>query len=142
VSRFRRHTSALALVVAAVLVLTAAGALGSLGHGKRKHSKSAFTMRGHVSGLYPGARKRLSIVVRNRSRRALRVRSISTRVRPARRGCGARNVRVARFRGRLRVGPHRSRRVSVAIRMLRSAPQACQKATFRLQFRGRAVRAG
>jgi hypothetical protein len=131
--------SALAAVAATAAALTGAAATGSLagGHGA---APAGFTLRGHVSGLYPGARRSLVIAVHNPGRRPLRVRSISTSVRPARRGCGAENVRVARFRGRLRVGPGATRRVRVTARMPLSSPTACQGAVFPLVFQGRATR--
>jgi hypothetical protein len=131
--------AALVLSAAAVLVLSGASALGSLG-GQRPVTREGFTIRGHAGGLYPGARKRLSLVVHNRSATAIHVRSIATRVRDARPGCTGKNVRVGRYLGRLRVGPHGWRRVSVQIRMLRSAPDACKRALFRFKFRGTATR--
>ena len=138
-SRVRRGATALLLIVAAATALTGASALGSLGP-RGKAARSGFTIRGHVGGLYPGARKRLTIVVRNRTARPLQVRSIRTRVRAARRSCRARNVRVSPYRGRLLLRPHQWRRVSVRIRMLRSAPQTCQRAVFPLEFHGTATR--
>ena len=131
--------AALVLWAAAVLVLSGASALGSLG-GQRPVTREGFTIRGHAGGLYPGARKPLSLVVHNRSATAIHVRSITTRVRDARPGCTGKNVRVGRYLGRLRVGPHGWRRVSVQIRMLRSAPDACKRALFRFKFRGTATR--
>ena len=130
----------LVLAAAAVLVLSGASALGSLGPGHRAAAREGLTIRGHVGGLYPGARKRLSLVVHNRSARVIHVRSITTRVRDARRGCKGKNVRVSRYSGRLRVGPRGWQRVPVQIRMLRAAPDACKKAVFRLKFHGTATR--
>ena len=135
----RRAAAAVALVVAAATVLTGASALGSLGP-EHKSTKKSFTLRGHVRGLYPGARRKLSIVAHNLTGRPLRVRSISTRVHDARRTCRARNVRVGRYHGTLRLRTHQWRRVSVRVRMLRSAPSSCQKAVFRLEFHGTATR--
>jgi hypothetical protein len=137
--RLTRAATAVALVLAAVTVLTGASALGSLGP-EHKSTKRSFTLGGHVRGLYPGAQRELSIVVHNLTGRPLRVRSIRTRVHDARRTCRARNVRVARYRGTLRLRPHQWRRVSVGVRMLRSAPSTCQRAVFRLEFHGTATR--
>lgn len=130
--------SAIAAVAALAVALTGAAANGSLGAGHGR-TTGGFTLRGHVGGLYPGARLRLVIVVRNRGRRPLLVRSITTRVRDARSGCGATNLYVAAFRGRLRVAAGRSRRVAVSVRMLPTSPAACQGAVFPLVFRGRAT---
>jgi hypothetical protein len=131
--------SAIAAIAAAVTALTGAAATGSLGSG---HGMAAgeFTLRGHVRGLYPGARRRLVVVVHNRGRRPLRVRSITARVRSANRACGARNLRVSPFRGRLLVRGRQSRRVAVTVWMLPESPAACQGAVFPLVFRGRATK--
>jgi hypothetical protein len=138
-TRITRGIAALSVILAAVTALAGASALGSLGS-SGKAAAAGFTLRGHARGLYPGARKKLTIVVRNRTARTLRVRSIRTRVRDAGRNCRATNVRVSRYRGRLLLRPHQRRRVSVRIRMLRSAPSSCQKAVFRLEFHGTATR--
>jgi hypothetical protein len=132
----RLGTAAAALVVATATVLTSAAALGP---GHRTTAKSGLTIRGHVRGLYPGAHKKVRLVVRNRSRRALQVRSIRTRVRNAGPLCSGKYVRVDRFKGRVRLGPGRWRRVFVRIRMLETAPDACQRAKFPLEFRGTAT---
>jgi hypothetical protein len=136
----RLTAAALVPAVAAVLALSGASALGSLGPAHRVARREGFTIRGHVGGLYPGARKPLSLVVHNRRARVIDVRSITTSVRDAGPGCTGRNVRVSRYSGRLRLGPHEWRRVSVQIRMLRAAPDACKKALFRLRFHGTATR--
>jgi len=129
-----------ALTVAMVLApLVAAGVVRALASGHGRPSRG-FTLAGHVKGLYPGARRRLVIVVRNRGRRPLRVRSVTTRVRDASAGCSGRNLRVSRFRGRVRVRARRSRRIAVSVRMLPESPAACQGAIFPLVFRGRATR--
>jgi hypothetical protein len=126
---------AAAAVAAAALTGAAANSVGS----DRVKPAGGFTLRGHVGGLYPGARRRLVLVVHNRSRRPLRVRSITTRVRNPKPGCSAANLHVSAFRGPLRVGPGRSRRVAVSVRMLLSSPGACQGAVFPLVFHGRAT---
>jgi hypothetical protein len=134
-----RVVAAVSAAVAAATALGGAAAEGS--HGShRGRGAATFSLRGHVGGLFPGAEKRLVIAVHNRSRRSLRVRSITTRVRDGKRGCSAGNLRVSAFRGRLRVGAGRSRRVAVRVRMLPTAPAACQGAVFPLAFRGRATR--
>jgi hypothetical protein len=138
VTRVGRNATAVAGIVAVATALTGASALGSLGS-RQETAKDGFALRGHVGGLYPGARKKLTIVVHNGTARPLRVRSIRTRVRDASRKCRARNVRVAPYRGSLRLRPHQWRRVTVRVRMLRSAPSTCQKKTFRLEFHGTAT---
>lgn len=132
--------SAAAAVVVAALVVSGAAALGALGPSRPETPKGGFTIRGHVRGLYPGARKKLQLVVHNRARHAIELRSIKTRVHDARPGCSAKYLRVDRFRRRLRLAPRSWRRVSVRARMLKSAPDACKRATFVLEFRGVASR--
>lgn len=73
-------------------------------HPARHRVATTFTLRGHVSGLFPGASTQLVIVVRNRSRRSLRVRSVTMRVRDAKPGWSAKNLRASAFRGRLWFG--------------------------------------
>jgi hypothetical protein len=134
----RSRRAVVATAAAVVVAFGAAAAIGALG-GKSK-ARSGFRLTGHVTGLYPGEHKRLVIVVRNRGRKALRVRSITTRVRDASRACPRRNLHVPRWRGRLRVKGHRSRRVKVTVWLRADSPSACQGARFRLVFRGRATR--
>jgi len=126
-------------VVSAATAITGAAAQGSSASNHRTIS-STFTLRGHVGGLYPGARTRLLLAVHNPGRRPLRVRSITTRVRDAKPGCSGVNLQVDPYRGRLRVGAGRWRNVSVSVRMLPTTPLACQGARFPLAFRGRATR--
>jgi len=137
----RRRVLAAALV-AGVLALSTAVAAGSIGHGHRRAAcmrgtACGFTLDGQIKGLYPGVHKRLKIVVHNRGSRRLTVRSITTRVRGGSAACRARNLRVSRYRGRLRIRAYTSRRVRVRIWMRRSTPTACQGHVFRLTFRGR-----
>ena len=126
-----------ALVLALIATLTAAAAIGA--SGKRRHdSHPGLALSGHVAGLLPGQRARLTIAVRNRLRRAVHLRSVTTAVRTAARGCAGRNLAVARYVGRLRIGPGRRARVTVSVRMRRDSPDACQGKVFPLVFRGRA----
>jgi hypothetical protein len=111
----------------------------SAGGPRHRAGQRLLTLTGHVAGLYPGARRRLTIVVRSRTQRALRIRSVTTRVRDAGPACRRRNLRVSSFRGRLRVRPRRARRIAVTVSMRRDAPNACQGALFPLVFRGRAT---
>jgi hypothetical protein len=133
-----RPPAFIAVVLAAGAFFGTAAAVGALGasHGR---SAAGFKLSGHVTGLYPGQRKRLVIVVRNRGSRPLRVSTVTTRVRDASGACKARNLRVAAFRGALLVAGHRSRSVVVRASMRADSPTACQGAVFRLAFHGRAT---
>ncbi len=133
-----RHRLGLAIAAAVVAALIVAAAVSALDSRQRRVA-GGFTLAGHVSGLYPGARRRLVIVVRNRGRRALRVRSVTTRVRDASAACSGRNLHVSRFHGRLRLAGRASRRIAVRVWMLPESPAACQEAVFPLVFRGRAT---
>jgi hypothetical protein len=134
----RRRLVRAGLVGLLAIVLTAATAIGSTGVGRAKRGQ-AFSLSGHVAGLLPGERKLLVITVRNRGRRALRVRVVTTRVLDASGACKARNLRVASFHGALRVAAHRSREIAVPASMRVDSPSACQGAVFRLAFHGRAT---
>jgi hypothetical protein len=133
-----RPPAVVALLLAAGALFGTAAALGAFGANHRRDA-AGFKLSGHVTGLYPGQRKRLVIVVRNRGTRAIRVRVVTTRVRDASRACKAKNLRVAAFHGTLRVAGHRSRRIAVRASMRADSPTACQGAVFRLAFHGRAT---
>jgi len=96
--------------------------------------RPALRVSGGLRSLYPGARKRLPLVVW--SNRGFRIRVVSLRVRVgnARRGCGRKYLRVRRFRRRLVVPPHGFRTVELPVTMLASAPDACKRAVFPLKF--------
>jgi hypothetical protein len=134
----RRRLARAGLVAVVAIALTAATAIGSTGAGRATRGKG-FSLSGHVTGLYPGQRKRLVIVVRNRGSRVLRVREVTTHVRDASAACKARNLRIASFHGSLRVAPHGWRRITVRASMRLDSPSACQGAVFRLAFHGRAT---
>jgi hypothetical protein len=133
-----RRPAFAALVLTTGALFGTAAALGALGANHRRDA-AGFKLTGHVTGLYPGQRKRLVIVVRNRGRRAIRVRAVTTRVRDASRACKARNLRVGAFHGTLRVAGRRSRKIAVRASMRADSPTACQGAVFRLAFDGRAT---
>jgi hypothetical protein len=138
-SRPRVGVWSIVAAVVAATALTGAAASGYPGSHKGR-ARARFTLRGHVAGLYPGASKRLVVAVHNRARRPLRVRSITTHVGNASAGCRRANLRVSAFRGRLLVGPGRTRRVALRARMREASPDACQGAVFPLRFHGRATR--
>ena len=124
--------------VVLVLVATLSGAAIGASGGRRQIAHPGLALSGHISGLLPGRRTRLTIDVKNRLRRVIHLRSITTTVRSAARGCSGKNLVVAPYRGRLRIGPGGSARVTVAVRMLLESPNACQGEVFPLTFRGQA----
>lgn len=126
-----------AVVLALVGTLSAAAAIGGAG-GHRHLSRAGLTLSGRVAGLLPGQRTRLTIRVRNRLRRPVHLRSIRTTVHAAGHGCSGANLVVGAYRGLLRIGPGRSRLVTVRVRMRRDSPNACQGKRFPLTFKGQA----
>jgi hypothetical protein len=91
-------------------------------------------VRGHVRGLYPGARKRIRVVVRNRANMVVLLDGLYVRVTDASASCAAANVRVRRFRGSKPIPAGGHRRFRLRVRMRASAPNACQGARFPLMF--------
>lgn len=100
--------------------------------------RSPLTARGHVTGLYPGARAAIKVRIRNRSRRALTLTSLRTRPLDAGAGCLARNLRVATVRRKVVIRPRGRRSLRVPVAMSANAADACQGARFPLRFRLRA----
>jgi hypothetical protein len=101
----------------------------------------AFTVKGQVSGLYPGRVTKLPLKLVNRNGFAIKVTSVAVKVGSASAACTYANVSVTKFAGALKVGPNSSRRLSLRITMRRSAPDGCQGAKFPLFYRGTAVKA-
>ena len=99
----------------------------------------SFAITGNARGLYPGRRTHFAVTVSNRNGFAIRVTSIRVNVGNAA-GCARTNLAVGNFRGTLRVGAKRKRRVWLPIAMRRSAPDACMAARFKLTYSGRAVK--
>lgn len=134
-----RQLLAFAIALALVATLSAAAAIPGPGDGPRHISHwGGLALTGHVAGLMPGQQARMTIHVRNRLHRAVHLRSVKTTVGAAARGCAGKNLVVAPYRGRLRIGPGRSARVTVRVRMRRDSPNACQGMLFPLTFMGQA----
>ena len=104
--------------------------------------ETTFGVSGRVRRLYPGARKSMTLRVRNPHGYAIVVRSLGVRVGKSDRvGCGRRWVRPKRVvRLSLLVPAHSVARASFPLRMRAAAPDACQGARWRLRFVGTAVR--
>jgi hypothetical protein len=95
-------------------------------------------IRGSVEGLYPGLRAQLRLRIRNRSSRRLTVHSIDVRAGDAGPDCLRQNLLTHKRRLRLPIEPHTRRRARLGIIMAADAGDACQGATFPLEFRARA----
>ena len=94
-------------------------------------------VRGHVRGLYPGASKRLRVVVRNRAEVVVRLERLDVRVADASPRCRAANVTVRGFEGSKPIPAGGRRRLRLRARMRAAAPNACQGARFPLTFTAR-----
>jgi len=100
-----------AFALAALLVVALIQSRGPGRAGPRVRPPLKVT--GGVRYLYPGARRRLSLVVWNNRGFRIRVVSLTVRVRNAKHGCGRRYLKVARFhrvaaRGPARISHHRA----------------------------------
>ena len=132
-----RRLAPVAAVLALVATLSTAAAIAAAGSHPRK-ARSGLALSGHVTGLVPGAHRLLTITVRNRLRRTVHLRSISTTVHAAASGCSGRNVVVADYHGRRGIAAGRWVRVHVRVSMRLGSPAACQGKVFPLTFRGQA----
>ena len=128
-----------AFALAALLVVALVQSRGPGRAGPRVRPPLKVT--GGVRYLYPGARRRLSLVVWNNRGFRIRVVSLTVRVRNAKHGCGRRYLKVARFHRSLLVAPHGFRTTELRVTMLPSAPDACKRAVFPLRFTARGRRA-
>lgn len=100
-----------------------------------------FVVHGHVSGLYPGVRKQMRIIVRNPQSFTVRVTQVTARVSNASIACRSRNVRIVRFTGSRTIPGHGRIRIYLSSRMRRRAPNACQGARFPVTFTATMARA-
>jgi hypothetical protein len=128
--RLLSAVAALALAALLVVALAQSGAPGKAG----PRVRPPLRVTGGLRSLYPGARRRLPLVVWSNRGFRIRVVSLTVRVGNARRGCGRKYLRVGPFRQRLVVPPHGFRTVDLPVTMLPGAPDACKRATFPLRF--------
>ena len=131
---------AVTLMGAAIAYAADLGPLaGSGSERSRAHERWApeVEIRGHVTGLYPGARKRIRLRVHSGYSRDVSLRDVRTRVLDASPGCAARNLSVRRNENPRRIPARRVIQVRVLVRLRMSAPDACQAARWPLRFSGR-----
>jgi hypothetical protein len=108
---------------------------GGGGHAKAPAARH-LTVSGHVEGLYPGRETTLWLTVHNPFGRNVAVRSVRTTVQAGAGSCSGAELSVSSrsFSSiALRIAPHRSRRVPVAVK-LRTADPACQDARWPLRY--------
>jgi len=106
-------------------------------------SSSAFSIAGHVSGLFPGETLPLVLTVTNHESFPITVTSITTTVGNASAHCKAGNLTVTTFSGNLVVPAVKPRTATatVTVTMAHSAPNACQGARFLFRYSGLATEA-
>ena len=143
---------ALALLLALSVVARSSSPMGSMspeataieGSGTRA-SKGGFHMRARARGLFPGARRPLRLRIHNPNRFEIKVTKVRVQIRRDLRhpGCYPRRyLRATRLLKPVRVPAKgiRRTRTRLRIKMMVSAPDACQRAVFPLRLRGKAVR--
>lgn len=96
--------------------------------------RPALTVSGGLRWLYPGAHRRLPLVVRSNRGFRIRVVSLTVRVGNAKPGCRRSYLRVGHLRRSFVVAPHGFRTTTLLVTMLRSTPDACKRAVFPLRF--------
>src|SRR5687767_3531228 len=117
----------------AASLLTLVGLLAAVpASGKRDPGPVGFGVSGSVQGLFPGARRFMSVRIRNPYHRPMRLVSLSTDVRRARRLCTGSNVDVRPFRGRLSIQPGRTRVIRLLVHMQPTVAAECKGARFPL----------
>lgn len=142
----RRLAPSLVVAIAAMAAIAAIVAIAAAAelHRSPTRRESAHTRRfrisGHIRGLAPGVGAKLRLRVSNPYGFRLVVRQITVRVGDANGACNRANLKIRRYRGRLRIPARRSRRVVLPARLKAAAPTACQGARFPLAYRGRGVR--
>ena len=101
-------------------------------------SPSQLRVSGHISGLYPGARKSMRVTVRNGLDYPVRLLWVRADAAHAGPRCPGATVITGTARPRVRIRPHAARAVGLSIAMRGDAPNACQAATFPLRFSAQA----
>jgi hypothetical protein len=97
--------------------------------------RPAVRVTGHARGFYPGKIGKLRVTVRNLELNPIWVRRVSARVGDAAPGCSRSVLEVKPLRTRSRIRPGGRIRTSLTVRMLPTAPDARQGATFPITFR-------
>jgi hypothetical protein len=105
----------------------------------RAQEKDEFEITGEVGGLYPGAEVTLQTRVTNPHPFPIRVTSVAATVGDAGPGCPASMLEVGGSEEAVEIPAGETRSVPLAVRMDRTAPDACQGATWPLEFRGTAT---
>ncbi|MBA2634984.1 MAG: hypothetical protein H0U86_18630 [Chloroflexi bacterium] len=101
--------------------------------------QDGYTIAGEIDGLFPGADATLDARVTNPHPFTIRVISTSVTVLDANPACPASMLAIGDSRASFDVPPGGTGTVPLAVRMSLGAPDACQGATWPLEFTGTAV---
>jgi hypothetical protein len=141
-----RHRSRRWVGIAVTLLLVAAviGATTGIGRPQElspvKATTPTFRVKGSVRGLYPGSRTVLRARVTNPYPVPIVVRKVQASVRSTTAPCPKGVIKIRRWKGRKVLRAHAVGRVTLRVRMRRSAADACQGVRFQLAFSGSASR--
>jgi hypothetical protein len=105
-------------------------------------AEDGFEIAGEVVGLYPGAHATLDAQVTNPHPFAIRVITTTVTVLDAGPACPASMLEIGDSQASVEIPPRETGTVPLDVRMSRGAPNACQGATWPLQFTGTAVGTG
>jgi hypothetical protein len=130
-----RRAGGVAVILIAALVLAGPGA-------PSVHAEDGYEIAGEIDGLYPGAQATLEAQVTNPHAFAIRVISTTVTVLDASPACPASMLEIGDSQATVEIPPGETRTVPLDVRMSLSAPNACQGATWPLQFTGTAVGTG
>ena len=132
----------LALLVLALLIVPPLGGHDRGTHAAAAASRHRLLLRARARGLYPGAVRPLRVLVSNPTDRDVRVvRLVARAIRSSNEACPPSFLRVRRLRSHPLVLAHSRRRVRMRVKLLASAPDACQGVRFSLRLRVRGVAA-
>ena len=127
-----RRAGGIAACVVVALILAGLGA-------PSVHAQDGFVIAGEVDGLFPGAETTLDARLTNPHPFPIRVISTSVIVLDASPGCPASMLQIGDSQMTIVVPAGGTGTVPLHVRMSRSAPDACQGATWPLEFTGTAV---
>ncbi|HET6830008.1 MAG TPA: hypothetical protein VFH44_01540 [Solirubrobacterales bacterium] len=133
----------LLIISTLALLLASAGLVAADQSGSVKSDgarQAAIAIRGHVTGLYPGASKWLRLRLHNRSRRDLLVTSVRARVLDPGDDCPARTLQTRPRKLRRLVPGRTSARIRYRVGMIKRAAKSCQGERFPLRYRARVRR--
>lgn len=113
---------------------------GPPGKGGGARDPHTFEISGEVTGLAPAVERTLTLKVENEERSTIVVESLDVAVGDATASCAGSNVEVGAVPLPVEVRPNGEVFLDVPIRLVATAPDACQGATFPLTYTGTAAK--